>query len=60
MENNGQQMQMAVKDRRPGALGDLSVLPDEVICRILSLLSPRDVARISCVSRYYDLDTLLC
>ncbi|KAJ8433781.1 hypothetical protein Cgig2_025944 [Carnegiea gigantea] len=50
MENNGQQMQMAVKDRRPGALGDLSVLPDEVICRILSLLSPRDVARISCVS----------
>uniref|UniRef100_A0A7C9ARL2 JmjC domain-containing protein n=1 Tax=Opuntia streptacantha TaxID=393608 RepID=A0A7C9ARL2_OPUST len=50
MENNGQQMQTVVKDRRPGALGDLSVLPDEVICRILSLLSPRDVARLSCVS----------
>ncbi|GMN45361.1 hypothetical protein TIFTF001_014549 [Ficus carica] len=38
------------RDRRPDALGDLRVLPDEVICSILEFLTPRDVARLSCVS----------
>ncbi|KAH7524352.1 hypothetical protein FEM48_Zijuj06G0110300 [Ziziphus jujuba var. spinosa] len=37
-------------DRRPGALGDLRVLTDELICAILEYLSPRDVARLACVS----------
>lgn len=40
-----------VKDRRAEALGDLRVLPDEVLCTILTRLTPRDVARLSCVSR---------
>ncbi|KAK9757623.1 hypothetical protein RND81_01G174600 [Saponaria officinalis] len=39
-------------DRRTGALGDMRVIPDEIICDIISVLSPRDVARLSCVSRY--------
>ncbi|XP_074304173.1 lysine-specific demethylase JMJ21 isoform X1 [Silene latifolia] len=37
-------------DRRIGALGDMRVLPDEIICDIITALSPRDVARLSCVS----------
>lgn len=41
---------MAVVDRRIEALGNLRVLPDEVICEIISSLSPPDVARLSCVS----------
>lgn len=41
----------APKDRRTDALGDLRVLPDETLCAILVLLCPRDVARLSCVSR---------
>ncbi|WOH02607.1 hypothetical protein DCAR_0521996 [Daucus carota subsp. sativus] len=40
----------APRDRRIDALGDLRVLPDETLCSILLLLSPRDVARLSCVS----------
>ncbi|EXB75365.1 F-box protein [Morus notabilis] len=40
------------RDRRPDALGDLRVLPDEVICAILEFLTPRDVARVACVSRF--------
>ncbi|KAI4388722.1 hypothetical protein MLD38_001027 [Melastoma candidum] len=36
--------------RRSDALGDLRVLPDQVICSILENLSPRDVCRLSCVS----------
>ncbi|GAB2290674.1 hypothetical protein Dimus_024949 [Dionaea muscipula] len=48
MEDNG--AQLFVKDRRPEALGDMRVLPDEVICSILGFLSPRDVARLACVS----------
>lgn len=38
------------RDRRPDALGDLKVVPDELICDILELLAPRDVARLACVS----------
>lgn len=41
------------KDRRTDALGDLRVLPDEILCTILTRLTPRDVARLSCVSRSY-------
>lgn len=39
------------KDRRADALGNLRVLPDEIVCSILEYLCPRDVARLSCVSR---------
>ncbi|XP_002513952.2 F-box protein At1g78280 [Ricinus communis] len=39
-----------VKDRRPEALGNLRVLPDELICAILENLTPRDAARLACVS----------
>ncbi|GFP93353.1 F-box protein at1g78280 [Phtheirospermum japonicum] len=39
-----------VKDRRTDALGDLRVLPDEILCTILTGLTPRDVGRLSCVS----------
>ncbi|KZV56304.1 F-box protein [Dorcoceras hygrometricum] len=36
--------------RRVEALGDLRVLPDEILCAILANLTPCDVARLSCVS----------
>ncbi|XP_073022149.1 lysine-specific demethylase JMJ21 [Primulina eburnea] len=36
--------------RRVEALGDLCVLPDEILCSILANLTPRDVSRLSCVS----------
>ncbi|KAL8030270.1 hypothetical protein ABFX02_14G275400 [Erythranthe guttata] len=39
-----------LKDRRTDALGDLRVLPDEILCTILTRLTPRDVARLSCAS----------
>ncbi|GAB4861269.1 hypothetical protein Ancab_036430 [Ancistrocladus abbreviatus] len=48
MEENGAQL-MPI-DRRPAALGELRVLPDEVIAAIIGSLPPRDVARLSCVS----------
>jgi hypothetical protein len=38
------------RDRRTDALGDLRVLPDETICSILERLTPRDAARVACVS----------
>ncbi|XP_020593236.1 F-box protein At1g78280 [Phalaenopsis equestris] len=38
------------RDRRPDALGHLSVLPDELICVILEHLSSSDLVRLSCVS----------
>ncbi|KAG2313571.1 hypothetical protein Bca52824_025128 [Brassica carinata] len=38
------------RDRRPEALGSLSVLPDETICALLEHLDPRDIARLACVS----------
>lgn len=43
--------QSQTKDRRPDALGDLLVLPDELLSSILERLTPRDVGRLSCVSR---------
>ncbi|KAJ0085666.1 hypothetical protein Patl1_08559 [Pistacia atlantica] len=46
--NNGNGV--ATKDRRPDALGNLKVLPDELICYILENLAPRDVGRLTCVS----------
>uniref|UniRef100_A0A0D6R5E3 JmjC domain-containing protein n=1 Tax=Araucaria cunninghamii TaxID=56994 RepID=A0A0D6R5E3_ARACU len=38
------------QDRRPEGLGALQILPDEIICIILEALSPRDVAKLACVS----------
>jgi len=38
------------RDRRPDALGNLRVLPDEIISDVLCYLSPRDVASLACVS----------
>ncbi|KAK9269878.1 hypothetical protein L1049_025451 [Liquidambar formosana] len=43
-------MELGLKDRRPDGLGDLRVLPDEIICAILDNLTARDVARLACVS----------
>lgn len=55
MENSGDNngSGVAIKDRRPEALGDLKVLPDELICYILENLTPRDVGRLACVSRFF-------
>lgn len=38
--------------RRLEALGDLRVLPDETLFAILTYLSPHDIGRLSCVSRF--------
>ncbi|XP_027364189.1 F-box protein At1g78280 isoform X2 [Abrus precatorius] len=38
------------RDRRTEALGDLRALPDEILCAILERLTPRDAARLACVS----------
>ncbi|CAJ1974081.1 unnamed protein product [Sphenostylis stenocarpa] len=38
------------KDRRIEALGDFGVLPDEILCAILERFTPREVARVACVS----------
>ncbi|XP_059279731.1 lysine-specific demethylase JMJ21 isoform X1 [Lycium ferocissimum] len=43
-------MEVEQIDRRSTALGDLRILPDEILCDILTYLTPRDVARLSCVS----------
>jgi hypothetical protein len=43
---------LEIKDRRVEGLGILQVLPDELICSILDNLTPRDVARFACVSRF--------
>ncbi|KAF6170322.1 hypothetical protein GIB67_043012 [Kingdonia uniflora] len=45
-----QSSQIEPKYRRPDALGELRVLPDELICSIMETLSPNDIARLSCVS----------
>lgn len=44
------QPQVVPRDRRPDALGDFHVLADEIVCSILTFLSPRDVARLACAS----------
>ncbi|KAF0899240.1 hypothetical protein E2562_015901 [Oryza meyeriana var. granulata] len=36
--------------RREAALGGLAVLPDEVLCAVVDLLSPTDIGRLACVS----------
>ena len=49
------------RDRRLEALGDLRLLPDEVINTILENLTPRDVSRLACVSRsihYFSADCI--
>ncbi|KAG6705463.1 hypothetical protein I3842_07G180400 [Carya illinoinensis] len=48
--DNSQAQAFGPRDRRPDALGDLRVLPDETICAILEYLTPRDIARLACVS----------
>ncbi|KAG9144286.1 hypothetical protein Leryth_016938 [Lithospermum erythrorhizon] len=40
----------APKDRRLDALGNLVVLPDEILCAILAYLTPNDISRAACVS----------
>ncbi|XVF64806.1 hypothetical protein PTKIN_Ptkin09bG0196300 [Pterospermum kingtungense] len=50
MEISNQSHNLPVKDRRVDALGNLNSLPDELICRILDYLAPRDIARLACVS----------
>lgn len=59
MEVENSVPQFPPKDRRPDALGDLTVIPDEIICAILVSLTPRDVARLSCVSRFHFLRLIL-
>ncbi|CAN4122310.1 unnamed protein product [Withania somnifera] len=44
-------MEVEQIDRRPAALGDLCILPEEILCAILTYLTPRDVVSLSCVSR---------
>ncbi|CAK9313061.1 unnamed protein product [Citrullus colocynthis] len=51
MENSGPPAAVyGFRDRRPEALGDFRILPDEVINTILENLTPRDVSRLACVS----------
>lgn len=45
------QAQVVLRGRRPDALVGFHVLPDEIVCSTLTLLSPRDVARLACASR---------
>ncbi|KAK4489957.1 hypothetical protein RD792_000611 [Penstemon davidsonii] len=59
--NNGESTANFEIDRRNEALGDLSVLPDEILCcSILTNLTPRDVARLSCVSSSINLVFVVC
>eukprot|EP00897_Mesotaenium_endlicherianum_P007019 jgi/Mesen1/6345/ME000328S05633 len=43
-------MESPIVDRRPGALGGLAVLPDEIVNKIIGLLPVSDVLRLACVS----------
>lgn len=45
--------------RREAALGGLAVLPDEVLCAVVDLLSPTDIGRLACVSRSPQLSSTL-
>ncbi len=60
MEHDPQAQALGFRDRRADALGDLRVLPDETVCAILEFLTPRDVARLSCVSRFFFTTKLAC
>ncbi|KAG8503228.1 hypothetical protein CXB51_001046 [Gossypium anomalum] len=51
MENSHESQSLHLKDRRVDALGNFNLLPDELICAILDYLTPRDIARLACVSR---------
>ncbi|XVF38656.1 hypothetical protein REPUB_Repub20aG0121300 [Reevesia pubescens] len=51
MEISHESQRLPLKDRRVDALGNLNSLPDELICTILDYLTPRDIARLACVSR---------
>ncbi|KAK6277496.1 F-box domain - like 10 [Theobroma cacao] len=50
MEISQQSHTFPLEDRRADALGNLKSLPDELICTILDYLTPRDIARLACVS----------
>lgn len=50
--DNSQAQALGPRDRRTDALGDLQVLPDETLCALLEYLTPRDLARLACVSRF--------
>nr|KJB14734.1 hypothetical protein B456_002G140900 [Gossypium raimondii] len=50
MENSHESQSLHLKDRRVDALGNFNLLPDELICAILDYLTPRDIARLACVS----------
>ncbi|MBA0759727.1 hypothetical protein Gotri_022566, partial [Gossypium trilobum] len=52
MENSHESQSLHLKDRRVDALGNFNLLPDELICAILDYLTPRDIARLACVSRF--------
>ncbi|TVU46770.1 hypothetical protein EJB05_06329 [Eragrostis curvula] len=43
-------MEEAGNARREAALGDLAVLPDEVLCAVVDLLPPADIGRLACAS----------
>lgn len=51
-DSGGSTATFGQRDRRPDALGCLSVLPDETICVLLEYLAPRDIAHLACVSRF--------
>ncbi|XVF39550.1 hypothetical protein PTKIN_Ptkin01aG0043200 [Pterospermum kingtungense] len=50
MENSNQPHRFPLKDPRADTLGNFKSLPDELICTIFDFLTPRDVARLACVS----------
>ncbi|KAF3781067.1 F-box protein [Nymphaea thermarum] len=50
MESDGGMVFPPPKDRRPDALGDLTVLSDELLCAIFESLPPSDIGRLACVS----------
>ncbi|CAN6479936.1 unnamed protein product [Victoria cruziana] len=50
MESDGEMAFAPPKDRRPDALGNFRVLPDELLSTIFESLSPPDIGRLACVS----------
>lgn len=51
---NSEAHALGLRDRRPDALGNFRALPDDLICDILEYLTPRDVARLASVSRFFN------